>query len=50
MVGNHGRQMSTCRNGALKILTEIERDAAAGFAESRILADAIRENSNFIPV
>ena len=50
MVLNHGRQIGTCRKGAFIILTDIEREAAARFVERRTVADAIRENGNFIPV
>lgn len=50
MVLNHGRQIGTCRMGAFIILADIEREAAARFVERKTVADAIRENGNFIPV
>ncbi|MCK9220825.1 MAG: hypothetical protein M0P47_12365 [Bacteroidales bacterium] len=50
MVLNHGRPIGTCQNGAFIILTDIEREEAARFVERRTVADAIRENGNYIPV
>jgi hypothetical protein len=50
MVLNHQRPIGTCANGAFIILTNIEREEAARFVERRTVADAIRENGNYIPV
>lgn len=50
MVLNHGRPIGTCPNGAFIILTDIEREEAARFVERRTVADAIRENGNYIPI
>lgn len=50
MVLNHGRPIGTCPKGAFIILTDIEREEAARFVERRTVADAIRENGNYIPI
>jgi hypothetical protein len=50
MVLKHRKPIGTCRNGAFIILTDIEREEAARFVERRTVADAIRENGNFIQV
>jgi hypothetical protein len=50
MVLNYRRPFGTCPNGAFIILTDIEREETARFVERRTVADAIRENGNYIPV
>lgn len=49
MVLKHQKPIGTCLNGAFIILTNIEREEAARFVERRTVADAIRENGNYIP-
>lgn len=49
MVIKYGRPIGTCPNGAFIILTNIESEEAARFVERRTVADAIRENGNYIP-
>ena len=50
MVLNHESPIGTCRNGAFLIQTDNEREEAARFVERRTVADAIRENGNYIPI
>ena len=50
MVLIHGSPIGTCRNGAFLIMTDIEREEAAQFVERRTVADAIRENGNYLSI
>jgi len=50
LIVKYGRPIGTCPNGAFIIMNDNEREEAARFVERRTVADAIRENGNYIPL